>query len=506
MKKVFYVIVLFLLAGCGKFLDDYSQDLVIVKKVSDLDEILLGSVYLPSKEVPEINQGGVAWWLHLLDDDVNTVIEKTAARGRVEMEGVYFGYTTWQMEVGRSYSGGRINSDNGVWNELYQRINAVNIVLSEIDGLDQTQEKDRLAALRIKGECHFLRAQFYLTLVNIYADMYTPENASTTLGVPLKLTHFVEHDKNKETQFDRNPVGEVYEQILKDLNSSVKFFKESPQIRPLYRANKAASLLLLSRVYLYMQDWENAKKAAAELLDINRDLMDYSAIANNGTVISDGNPEVIFSQSCSNLQSAFTGRGGDFCVSNDLYSIYEDDDYRKNLFFLKAFSSDSIALGRKYERGLNRSNYSDLFMLRNAEAYLNMAEACSMTNDAAGASKWLNLLRKTRIENYQNINYDVNSVIDEVRSERRKELCLEGHRWFDLRRYAVSKKAPFSKMIERVFALYNWDDKNILKYAEIYQLLPGDRAYTFAIPKAVLDFDIGMPDNVREVRKLNRLY
>ena len=66
---------------------------------------------------------------------------------------------------------------------------------------------------------------------------------------------------------------------------------------------------------------------------------------------------------------------------------------------------------------------------------------------------------ENRIEGWQDVSYDQNTVIEEVRKERRRELCIEGHRWFDLRRYAVCRKAPLRKAIERVFAVYDWDSK-----------------------------------------------
>ena len=51
MKNIIYIIALILFSGCGNFLDEYSQDLVVPKTVSDLNEVLLGNGYLPSAEV-----------------------------------------------------------------------------------------------------------------------------------------------------------------------------------------------------------------------------------------------------------------------------------------------------------------------------------------------------------------------------------------------------------------------------------------------------------------------
>ena len=45
MKNIIYIIALILFSGCGNFLDEYSQDLVVPKTVSDLNEVLLISTF-----------------------------------------------------------------------------------------------------------------------------------------------------------------------------------------------------------------------------------------------------------------------------------------------------------------------------------------------------------------------------------------------------------------------------------------------------------------------------
>ena len=184
--------------------------------MSDLNEILLGNGYIPSWEVKYLRNGSIGWQLNILDDDVNTVIAYNAMKGSPEMDGTYYGYTSWQMEVGRNHSGNNLAADNANWDGLYQRINSMNIVLHELGNVSQNTEQDKLDALRVEAECHFLRAQFYFLLVNMYAKAYDPDNAASELGVPLKLTYYVEHDKEKDTQFERTPVAKVYEQIVKD--------------------------------------------------------------------------------------------------------------------------------------------------------------------------------------------------------------------------------------------------------------------------------------------------
>lgn len=504
MKPIVYILIFFLLSGCH-YLDDYSQHLVVVKTADDLDEVLLGSGYINSlNKVNELNGGPVCWWLHVLDDDVDMAVA-TEARvgGEGQVENNFFGYTTWQAEVGRGRKGIHLNGDQGSWNALYQHINAANIILNEMKEIDLTTEKDQATAIRVEGECRFIRAQFYLLLVNLYANAYDPATARTTLGVPLKLTHYVEHDKDKESQFERTPVYNVYQQIVEDLKLSVECFEKSPQIHPYYRASREAALLLLSRVYLYIQDWENARKTANDFLTLANELTNLNAVAKDSAqvVISEESPELIFSQGILNVQKAFSGRGGDFCMTQELYDLYDSLDYRKTLFFTRSIQSGELGQNRKYDTGDNITGVSDIFLLRVAEGYLNMAEACAMLDDATEASYWLNQLRRTRIANYEDITYGNDRIIEQVRLERRKELCLEGHRWFDLRRYAVCGKAPFKKTIQRKFACYNWNNRSVLMYVQVYQLEEDDPAYTFAIPKAVLEFDLGMEDNPRPTRK-----
>lgn len=498
MKKLLYVLIGICCMGCGNFLDDYSQDLVIPKSVSDLDETILGSVYLPYGSAERLNNGGIGWWLHILDDDVNTIISKSARSLEAPvMKDAYYGYTTWQLEVGRNYDKSSLKADDELWKTLYNRINAVNIILAEFKNIAQNTDQEVKDGWRIKGELFFLRAQFYLTLVNVYGNAYNPANAATTLGVPLKLTEYVEHDPDKTSQFERATVERVYQQITEDLQESVQCFEKGSLPPSVFRASRRASLLLLSRVFLYTQDWAEAQKAAADFLALDKTLENYLGWDSTALLTSE-TQEVVFTQGKQILQQAISGEGGEFCVSRDLYQLYDTADVRKYAYFKKI---DSIGLNLKYERGGNASYLGDIFMLRVPEGYLNLAEAYAMQGDAANASDWLNQLRAMRIEGYEPRTYSLSEIIEEVRNERRKELCFEGHRWFDLRRYAVCQKAPSQKMIERVYARYDIDNQNIFIDAEVYRLEKNDPAYTFAIPKSVLEFDSGMPDNPRNKRE-----
>lgn len=486
MKKIVYIATLLLFCGCSNFLKEYSQDLVVVKTTTDLDEILLGSGYLPStQEINSFSLGNCGSFLNLMDDDINGVITKFGNIQWDYLSGSIFGYTTWQQEVGRNYKNTGTNDDSQTWNEAYRRINVANIILDELDNIELPTGKDVITAKRIKGEALFIRAQMYFLLANLYSNAYIPSLAAQIECVPLKLTGYVEYDEESKGKFRRDKQYQVYEQIVKDLKESVECLTQSPQGKPLHRASAVVSNLLLSRVYLYMQDWENAKIYAKRAYDMNNILTNLSAYEGNFMV--ETNNEILFSQGTLTIQGLFKADGGDFCVSKDLLSLYDkENDLRYVKFFTKKSQTDSMMAAPKYNLILHKSHVSDVFSFRTAEIYLNCAEACAMLGEGE-ANNYLNALRANRITGYLPETYSGDELIQQVRTERRKELCIEGHRWFDLRRYAVSERLPYSKDLRRIFGTYDTDNKLNFQYARVYQLLAHSPSYTLAIPKSVLE-------------------
>ncbi len=509
MRK-YIIIGMLSLCGCSEFLSEYSQDMVRAKTVTDFDEVLLGSVYIPTNGTTTtlINRETCSWF-NIMDDDINTVRTAqasgagswTAGNKYYDLHAMTYGYYTWQMDVTQKPDGTIGFGDYTTWNDLYARINYTNVILDELNEVEPKDESDALKKNRVMAETHFLRAQFFFVLANLYAAPYTPETAATTLAVPLKLTAYVEHDKEKDTQFTRANLQDVYEQIVDDLNKSLEYFENSEVMtyRKIYRANKEAAQLLLSRVYLYMQDWENAKIAAENFLKMDVALESMGDFLTSPFITEDNN-EVLFSQSSQHIQNVLTAVAPDYCVSSDLYRLYDQEhDFRSSFF--RIVSSDSIALVNKFPMEENTSyRVSDALMLRVAEGYLNMAEACAMLDDAT-ANTYLNALRKARIGGYSDQNYAGEELIKQVREERRKELCFEGHRWFDLRRWSVCTKSPFHKRIIHYYHTYN-DDGNYVG-TRIFALEENEKnVWTFLIPESIINFDrVPMENNVRDNRE-----
>ena len=499
MKKLLYgIIVALFCSGCSNFLEEYSQSQTVAKKVSHFDELLLGDGYLPAVNKKYISTDH-AGFLNVLDDDVTTVPGGMAVHYWSGVMEQLFGYYAWQLEVGRNPEGNILNDDSQTWLDFYRRINVTNIILKESDELKVDSPAEENDRIRVKGECHFIRASLYFTLVNLYGKAYSKTSASTDLGVPLKLTEYIEHDKDKETQFQRASVAQIYDQIVKDLRASVEYLTQSPQPRPLHRASKEAAQLLLSRVYLYMQDWNNAATIAAQLLENDTRLHQMNEGDSAKIFLSENCSEVLFSQGSMNLHNSMTGASGDFAVSEELVELYDRKNDFRGYFFGTNPNSFAYKLQWKYDTTAI-PHVSDIYTLRISEGYLNLAEAYAMQDNTEGANQYLKSLREKRIKGYVHTNYTGEELINEIRLERRKELCFEGHRWFDLRRYAVCEKYPHSQKIIHAFNVFD-GNQNFWDRTDIYELPENDPAYVMQIPKSVLEYDkTQMPENPRNKR------
>lgn len=513
MKKIniLLVVLTFGLSSCGDFLEEYSQDTSYVRGYEDLDELLLGSGYMPTGTPASfalseeyIEKPWYYPYIHLMADEVSENITNTTNKGALwDVREKYFGYYTWQQSVGINYAQTSIRKEDNDWSMIYMHINIANMIIATIDNHDGKDSRDELEKQRIKGEAFFLRGAYYFTLANLYGKPYNAATAATDPAVPVKLTEFIE-----DKLFSRNTVQEVYEQAIADLLQAEELLDGTTR-KSYYRANKTAAELLLSRLYLYMQDNDKAMEYADKVINAgDNSLQDLNAMDGSTSFLNPGLPEVIFSMGNGGVRSSITNYIADFGVSDYLWGLYDDNDLRKT-YYVKWNDAESYA---EYVKGgevldLEKTSLSANFLFRTSEAYLNLAEAAAYKGETSVAQNALNSLRKKRIRNseYQDVTASGNDLIEAIRDERERELCLEGHRWFDLRRYTVNSVYPFSKTIQHSYTTfeYSWTTGgNVPVQTSVYELQPNDEAYTLPIPREVISFNVGMPNNSRPPRSI----
>ena len=123
-------------------------------------------------------------------------------------------------------------------------------------------------------------------------------------------------------------------------------------------------------------------------------------------------------------------------------------------------------------------------MLFRSEAYLNASESAAKLYESGRtemqtiALNHYNTLRKYRIASKRFVNYETNNaqeLVEEIRTERRRELCFENHRWFDLRRYGMPK------------IIHTWYTSE--GELEEYILEENDPGYTLLIPATAFEYN-----------------
>lgn len=509
-----------LICGCS-FLEEYSNDKVFVRNPDDLDELLLGDGYMDADpSSPNDESSGYYPYIHMMDDDIEeSISDHTGSHGFNRRDPV-FGYYTWQVRPGMNETGSSFANESKDWNRIYAHINVVNSILDIVDDLGDTPS-EREQATRVKGEAAFLRAAYYFTLVNLYAKPYSQENASSP-GVPLKLVGEV-----VDIKYQRNTIAEVYDQILKDLTLAEECLAVSAPMNTIYRADIVACHLLQSRVYLYMQNWDEALRYSEKVIEAEGDLRDLNGFNYEEGFLSKSSPETIFSMGSNNLPCNIINEPKSFGVTHDLYNTYAADDLRREVFLYEHdgyVGLTKLAPDPRYADRKGQDNFwwyayyyygyrgrqvevSDHFLFRTAEAYLNGAEAAAYLNDNATANRLLEALRQKRTDaaSYAPVNLSGEALVRFIRDERRRELCFEGHRWFDLRRYQVCEHHPDSKEIRHIYYQYESRNSTQVVQKREYILNPYDPAYTLPIPYEVLDFDTGMQNNERPERRPNLL-
>lgn len=524
-----------LCASCEDFLSKNATNKAYVTSIDDVNELILGEGYwkpgyLNSASIMTGQNNPVPGWIHVMDDDSKIVMNSTNLSYLVW--GNTFGpYHFWLADpfVSQNYPCPPVA--HNCWKELSRQINAMNVIMFELR--DQFQGEKRYNELM--GEALFLRALYHFFMVNLYGQPYDKANAGGDEGIPLKLSETVDARK-----YARNTVGQVYASIAADLEQAVTLLEGITRAKAggtynIYRPDQTAARLLLSRVYLYMNDWQGCIGQCEKILASpgRHRLRDYKEITPGTNILQALSPETIFtngdysinqifpSNSTNRFQSnnSYAGTSNGFKASAGLMTIFDKaHDYRMKCFeWAKPTSTagnwpnyeggwyptfkfnDRTASGRDGE-------LSDNCTFRFAEVYLNLAEACAQqggTDNETKARTAINTLRAKRFSPaYANLEVGASgdALIDTIRNERRRELCFEGHRWFDLRRYAVIERHPYDEPIRH----YHDDEGNNNTadglydcYYELPRYRDSPKGGNWVMPAPQAELDYNMPLLIR---------
>lgn len=164
---------------------------------------------------------------------------------------------------------------------MYQGIGRCNLMLEKIE-----LAKDKLPADKVsqfQGEVHFLRAYYYLRLINMFGDVVYLDKPVTSV------------DEAKSVK--RTARAEVLKKIYADFDKSAELLANST-IKTLGRVTAGAAMAYKARAALQNNDWATAATAAKTVIDSKKySLMpSYATLFTETVINSTGNTEQIFTQ------------------------------------------------------------------------------------------------------------------------------------------------------------------------------------------------------------------
>lgn len=412
MKRTIYILAIcaFGLASCTKYLDIKPYGEVIPKTADEFSSML--NTILEDIDYGEeviVGNGDLAV-------DIECYSDNLEANLTIYPSGNFMAL----------YIGAHLSNKQNLYSSLYAVIRDCNIVI------DNLEERDTRLGKDVLGTAYALRGICYYNLLRNFSEPAV--NNMEGLGLPL-VTSF-----DMEARPKRSTIAQTFAQAESDLKTAISYNIEDE----IYRFNNDNLSAYLARLYFWVGDWSNAETMARTVLNkyplisgaAYTEMM-TSKLAAKGNMLLKG---MILSESSSNnsYNSALNSLNSR-PVSKRFIDLFTEKE--RDIRYLMSFNK-------------KRFNQKDGFgCVRSAEMQLILAESLYHSNDHTGALSALNELRRNRIENYEDytmetlpevnpdefITVDVygetlTPLLNAILNERRKELYMEGDRWYELKR------------------------------------------------------------------------
>lgn len=395
----------------------------------------------------------------------NMSLGEVASDGHYVTESVWAGTKDIAPTNAYTWSQHSIYPTSESYTSTYYRVYQCNLILEGLAELKVSSEQERKELAGLKARALFVKAMTYYWLSQIYAQPYRAVSAATDQGILIQAnSSFLDNVK-------RITVAETYDLILGYVLEALPNLPVKPE--HVTQASQPAAYALLARLYLCMQNYEEALKNANSCLDLRSTLLDYNNVALPAYYLGAFNAEVLYHEEMSNSEiNGFTT--GSALIEADLYNSFEENDLRKSLFF-SVFNGNATFKGN-----YNNSTFQLFCGLAADEVYLIRAECNARKGNTAAAMTDLNILLRNRYKKntdgtstyIDQSAADGNAALTLILQERRKELMQRGLRWADLRRLNIDPATAVT--LSRTIG------------GNTYTLAPNSYQYTFPLPENVL--------------------
>ena len=299
------------------------------------------------------------------------------------------------------------SSTSSLWTYAYYTISWANNIINNLDAADKGNATDK-DVYNLKAEALFMRALCHFDLVITYAQSY--KCGTENPGVPVILV-------TENGLPARNTVGEVYKQVVEDLLEAEKLMSDDYARAGVDDAaaacTKPAIQALLSRVYLYMENWQGAADYATKVINSGK-----FSLASGDAYLG-------------MFTAATAPKGGEiiFEIYGSKKNDYWDESGWTHLAYITSWGGGNDGSG-----DVCAPRETNIPILRLSEMYLNRAEAISKGASISGASA------RGDLEAIASKRGATVPGTFNVLDERRKELMFEGHIVYDLARTQTALK------------------------------------------------------------------
>jgi len=370
------------------------------------------------------------------------------------------------------------------WAADYEGINRANIVLEKVPAIVMDEKLKK----RILGEAYFLRAWFFYNLVTIFGDVPKVDRLLSP----------------SEYKMPRSSAESIWNLIESDLTLAVSNLPLRSQYTQadLGRITKGAAQGLLLKSLVWRKKWADAKKIGEALIssgeyklepDFNRI---FTKAGENGVESvfeiqymtesggnwgNNNNNEGTFTNVFTRARGQFDGFGFNIptksLVDAFLATGTEDPRLKATVFRVGEPMGDRGIFTKEATGGYPHDYYSKKYfnnrseqatfgdpnpnggtndrVIRYSDVLLLFAESSFQSGDQTSARNALNQVR-ARVK-LPEVTSSGNTLLEAIYNERRLELAMEGHRFFDLvrtgRATSFLGSLGFKENIHKVFPI-----------------------------------------------------
>ncbi|MDR2691014.1 MAG: RagB/SusD family nutrient uptake outer membrane protein [Dysgonamonadaceae bacterium] len=497
MKSYRYIPILFtglFASSCNDFLDELPDNRTQLDSPGKIKELLITAY-------PQANYALIA---ELSGDNF--------VDNQAPVNGVYYpaeAYDRMDTEIfeWKEITNTDEDSPYALWASCYQSVASANHALEAIEKLEREGVAENLAPA--KGEALLIRAYSHFILTNIFAKTYKDSvKSAADLGVP-----YITGTVNKvEVEYGRNSVAEVYDLIARDIEAGIGLIDDKAYSEAAfkYHFNASAAHAFASQFYLYKRDYEKVIEHADFVLgsgDPSSLLRDWQTTYNNPETeaivyIYAGNRANLLiiptlSVYCRRFNDSRYGWKGPATDGND----EAGPNWNRRLFMTGwtasqgtyGFMQPKITEYFEYTDKVAGIGYAHIMRVEftTDDALLNRAEAKIMLGRIDDAVKDLEYwtkshkataaLTKEKITDFYTernaafvfkfhttelspgftVTAGQKPFVDCVLHFRRMERVLEGHRWFDLKRYGIEVTHVTGKSAGKITLDYDDDRRAV---------------------------------------------